>query len=102
MKIGVPKEASPGERRVALVPETVSRLAKAGHEVLIERDAGVDAGYPDATYEAVGGRITSGADVLGADVVACVRALPASAVASLADGSVVLGMLRPLSAPVEM
>src|SRR6266849_645451 len=54
MKVGVPKETVPQERRVALVPEAVGRVVKAGHEVVVERGAGVEAGFSDDTYTAVG------------------------------------------------
>ena len=47
MRIGVPKERSPGERRVALTPETVKRVQAAGHGVVLEAGAGAAAGYPD-------------------------------------------------------
>src|SRR6266849_3548974 len=53
MKVGVPKETVPQERRVALVPEAVGRLVKAGHEVVVERGAGVEARFSDASYKAV-------------------------------------------------
>jgi H+-translocating NAD(P) transhydrogenase subunit alpha len=55
--VGVPKESFPGERRVALVPLVVPNLAKAGMEVLIEKGAGVEAGYPDAAYTEKGAKI---------------------------------------------
>jgi H+-translocating NAD(P) transhydrogenase subunit alpha len=104
MKIGVPREASPDERRVALVPETVGRLVKSGHEVLIERDAGADAGFTAAAYEAVGGRTTGERrDLLReAELVACVRPLPPADVAALAAGTVLIGLLRPLNEPESM
>ncbi len=57
MLIGLLKETLPGERRVALVPAQLALLAKQRHEVLVERDAGVAAGYPDAEYLAAGARI---------------------------------------------
>ena len=57
MIVGVPKESFPGERRVALVPLVVPNLAKAGMEVLIEKGAGVEAGYPDAAYAEKGAKI---------------------------------------------
>ncbi|MEP6745808.1 MAG: NAD(P)(+) transhydrogenase (Re/Si-specific) subunit alpha, partial [Gemmatimonadota bacterium] len=47
MRIGVPRESIAGERRVALVPETIARLTKAGAEVVIERGAGEAAGLLD-------------------------------------------------------
>jgi NAD(P) transhydrogenase subunit alpha len=54
MLIGVPRETASGERRVALVPEVVSQLTRAGHRVVIERDAGLRAGFTDDAYRAVG------------------------------------------------
>ncbi len=50
MIIGVPQETYPGERRVALVPMVMPILAKAGFEVLIQSNAGMQAGYPDSQY----------------------------------------------------
>jgi NAD(P) transhydrogenase subunit alpha len=55
--VGVPKESFPGERRVALVPLVVPTLAKAGIEVVIERGAGAEAGFPDAAYAEKGAKI---------------------------------------------
>jgi proton-translocating NAD(P)+ transhydrogenase subunit alpha len=54
MLIGVPREVASGERRVALVPEVVSQLTRAGHRVMIERDAGLRAGFTDEAYSAAG------------------------------------------------
>src|SRR2546427_13035668 len=66
MRVGVPKETVAGERRVALVPEVVGRLVKAGHEVVVEGDAGVEAGFPNDAYTAVGASL---GDAWAADVV---------------------------------
>jgi NAD(P) transhydrogenase subunit alpha len=57
MKIGVPKEIRPGERRVAATPETVSRLIKLGFDVEIETGAGAGAAFPDSLYEKSGATI---------------------------------------------
>jgi len=57
--IGVPRETYPGERRVALVPLVVPTLTKAGFELLVESDAGLQAGYPDAQYVEKGAQIVS-------------------------------------------
>jgi len=54
MLIGVPREIASGERRVALVPEVVPQLTRAGHRVVIEHDAGLRAGFIDDAYRAVG------------------------------------------------
>lgn len=59
MIIGVPKEIKEQEFRVALVPSAIYQLIKRGHEVLVERNAGVGAGYPDAEYEKAGARMVS-------------------------------------------
>src|SRR5436853_4788 len=56
MRVGVPKEAAPGERRVALVPETVGRLGP-GVEVVVEEGAGVEAGFADGAYTEAGATI---------------------------------------------
>jgi len=54
MLIGVPREIASGERRVALVPEVVPQLTRAGHQVVVEQDAGLRAGFTDDAYRAVG------------------------------------------------
>ena len=54
MLIGVPREIATGERRVALVPEVVPQLTRAGHRVMVERDAGLRAGFTDDAYSAAG------------------------------------------------
>ena len=60
MKIGVPRESYPGERRVALVPAVIPSLLKAGFEVVVEAGAGAEAAFPDADYIAKGARILAG------------------------------------------
>jgi proton-translocating NAD(P)+ transhydrogenase subunit alpha len=57
MIVGVPRESYPGERRVALVPAVIPTLAKAGLEVVVEKGAGIEAGYPDADFIAKGAKI---------------------------------------------
>jgi H+-translocating NAD(P) transhydrogenase subunit alpha len=71
MRIGVPQETAPGERRVALVPESAKKLIQAGYQVVIEAGAGERAGYPDAGYREVGAAVeTDPASLLGsADIV---------------------------------
>ena len=54
MRIVVPKESAPGERRVALVPESCKKLIQAGYEIAIESGAGDAAGFPDASYGEIG------------------------------------------------
>ena len=76
MRIGVPKETAPGERRVALVPESCKKLIQAGYEIAIESQAGDAAGFVDAAYRELGVTVESGpAAVLGsADLVLKVTA----------------------------
>lgn len=59
MTIGVPKEIKVQEYRVALLPSAAYQLIKRGHTVIVERGAGVGAGYPDAEYEAAGAKLVS-------------------------------------------
>ena len=54
MIIGVPKEIKDHEYRVAMLPSAAYQLIKRGHSVVVERGAGVGAGYPDAEYESAG------------------------------------------------
>jgi len=100
MKVAVVKENAPGERRVALVPETVPRLTQAGLEVLIEEGAGDGAWYPDSTYLAAGATIADTADLYAtADVILTVTRPDDEAVKKLRSGQVVVGMLAPLIDP---
>ncbi|MCH7979298.1 MAG: Re/Si-specific NAD(P)(+) transhydrogenase subunit alpha [Acidobacteria bacterium] len=107
MIVGVPVESHPHERRVSLVPAAVPTLAKAGLEVLVERGAGKNAGFPDAAYEEQGARLAQDRIQLfsSADVLLQVRGLVANSEAGHADlellrsGQVVLGLLNPLGVP---
>jgi len=59
LRIGVPKELTPGESRVALAPHAVHELARAGHRVLVEAGAGEASSIPDERYEEAGARVTA-------------------------------------------
>ena len=59
MKLGIPKEVRPGERRVAGTPETVSRLIKLGFDVQVQAGAGAGAAIPDDDYVKVGASIVA-------------------------------------------
>ena len=105
MKVAVPKETFPGERRVALVPGNVPQLAKVGLEVVVQEGAGVAAGFPDAEYVAKGARIVPDrAACFAADLVVQVRGLGANPAAGRADtglvrsGSLLIGSFDPLGA----
>jgi len=91
MKIGIPKETAPTERRVALTPDAVSRLVKAGHEVVVEAGAGAEAGFPDDAYTTAGA--LSG-DPVSADVVCRVQKPSPAEVGKLREGSALVGQLQ--------
>ena len=93
MRLGIPKEISAGERRVALVPETVARLGE-GVEVNVEAGAGDAAGFPDGAYTDAGAQI---GDPWNADVVAKVATPTAAETAQLRDGQVLIAFLQPLT-----
>jgi proton-translocating NAD(P)+ transhydrogenase subunit alpha len=98
MRVAVPRETTPGERRVALVPETVAKLRESGLEISVERDAGAAAGFPDDRYADVGAELVGPGDLLtGAAVVACVAKPSSEQVAAMARGTVVIGFLQPLT-----
>ena len=100
MKVAVVKEDAPGERRVALVPETVPRLTAAGLEVLVEEGAGDAAWFPDSAYLAAGAAIAKTADLFAtADVILTVTRPDEAALARLRAGQAVFGMLSPLVTP---
>ncbi|MCC7085422.1 MAG: Re/Si-specific NAD(P)(+) transhydrogenase subunit alpha [Pirellulales bacterium] len=105
MKIGIPKETFPGERRVAMVPALVPALVKAGHEVLVQTGAGDAAGFTDAQYTEKGARTVDRHVAFDADVILQVRSLGANPVAGrdelqlLRPRQIVIGLCDPLSAP---
>src|SRR5438128_1659631 len=94
MRVGVARETAPGERRVALVPETVGKLAAAGFEIVVEPGAGSAASLPDDAYAAAGATLGSPWDT---DVVVKVRKPDESESARLRDGQLLVGFLDPLA-----
>ncbi|MFV1968054.1 MAG: Re/Si-specific NAD(P)(+) transhydrogenase subunit alpha [Pirellulaceae bacterium] len=106
MKVAVPKETFPSERRVAIVPTNIPHLAKAGLEVLVEAGAGTAAGFSDDEYTGRGAHIVQDrGQLFAADAVAQVRSFGANREAGAADlkffrqGQVVIGMCDPLGEP---
>lgn len=100
MIVGVPLESYQHERRVALVPKVVPVLVKAGLQVLVEKGAGENAGFPDAAYEEQGARLASDRTQLfsSADVLLQVHGLcanPGSELERFRSGQVVVGLLNP-------
>ncbi|PWC86313.1 NAD(P) transhydrogenase subunit alpha, partial [Azospirillum sp. TSH100] len=80
MKIAIPRERRPGERRVAASPETVKKFKTLGLDVVVESGAGLGSSITDAAYEAAG------------------AAIAADAASALADADIVLKVQRPLIA----
>jgi NAD(P) transhydrogenase subunit alpha len=105
MHLVVLKEARPGERRVALVPDAMARLRELGLTVSVQSGAGVAAGFIDDAYRDAGAEVvTDAADLLAAgEIVAKVRpplnAGPSSEVDQMRPGSVLIGFLQPLTSP---
>ncbi len=101
MIVAVPREAALQERRVALVPETVAKLAKSGAVVRVQRGAGVAAAFPDELYERAGATLVDDAAALadGADVVVTVGRPSDEILAALKPAATVVGFLNPLADP---
>lgn len=99
----VPKESYPGEKRVSLVPAHISALVKAGLTILIEKGAGLQAGFSDAQYESKGAEISESREELfcKADIVLSVRGAGSNPVEGKKDlekmkeNSILIGQLNP-------
>jgi NAD(P) transhydrogenase subunit alpha len=96
VKVGVPKETEPGERRVALVPDAVARLIAGGFDVLVERGAGEAAFFGDEAYADAGARLVASA-FAEADVVVKVQKPSPRELDALRQGTVLIGFLQPLT-----
>lgn len=99
MKIGVPKETAPNERRVALVPDTVSRLRKTGLEVVVEPGAGTAASFTDDAFRAAGATVSDARAAWAADVVLRVQRPTPVEVDGLREGGVLVAFLQPGRSP---
>ena len=95
MQIAVAKEIRSGEARVALVPDIISKLTKAGLDVVIEAGAGIAAGFQDSEFTAAGATVKSGNVISSADVVASVTALTPDQMNSLKKGALTISFLSP-------
>src|SRR5438132_2764424 len=94
MIVGIARESQAGENRVALTPDLVAKLTKAGHQVVVEPTAGVNAGFPDNAYQQAGAQLQ--ADALStADIVLKVQPPPAAEVSRMKEGAVLIGLLQP-------
>ena len=96
MIIGTIQAKQAHEGRVAITPDSVKKLIKLGHEVIIESGAGQHAYYDDSAYAQAGAKIASESEVLKqAQIICVVQNLTSDQISQLATGSVVIGMLDP-------
>jgi NAD(P) transhydrogenase subunit alpha len=100
-RIGVPKEIFPGEKRIATVPDVVTKLTKLGFEVVVEQGAGELADLSDQAFEQAGASIAPNAAALwsGTDIVFKVRAPTAEEVTLMHEGQTLIGFLWPAQNP---
>ncbi|HZY86456.1 MAG TPA: Re/Si-specific NAD(P)(+) transhydrogenase subunit alpha [Gemmataceae bacterium] len=94
MIVGVPKETALNERRVALVPDLIPKLVRAGLEVVVQPDAGTAAGYPDGAYRDQGARLADDA-LATADVLLKVQPPTIEEVGRIKEGATLIGFLQP-------
>src|SRR5258708_2430273 len=101
MILAVPTEIKPGERRVALIPDSVTRLIKTGVTTRIQAGAGVSAGFGDPAYEAAGATLVADAKALyaSADLTLKVSRPTLQEIALMREGAAVLAFLAPLGDP---
>jgi NAD(P) transhydrogenase subunit alpha len=99
MKIGIPRETAPGEKRVALIPETVKKLAARKIETVVESGAGTASAFSDAEYQAAGAQIASSFEDLVAKTDAIVKVIRPSEIEilKLKEGTALVSLQYPLS-----
>jgi NAD(P) transhydrogenase subunit alpha len=95
MRIAVPRETKSGEKRVALVPDIISKLTKVGLEVVIESGAGVAAQYSDKQFSDAGAQVKSTDVIADADVVLSVQPLNPAQMKTLKKGAITISFLSP-------
>jgi H+-translocating NAD(P) transhydrogenase subunit alpha len=95
VRLSIPRETAPREQRVALIPETVGKLAKMGFQPVVETGAGLAAGHTDEAYTAAGASIAPdfAACVAGTAAVFKVREPSAAEIAAIPEGALLLGLL---------
>ena len=95
--VAVARESATGERRIAATPETCKKLIALGAQVRVQRGAGLDAGFTDDAYAAVGAQLADDATATysNADLVLCVQPPSATTLTQLKEGATLVGMLAP-------
>ncbi len=101
MLIGIPREIAIGERRVALVPEVVAQLTRAGHRTVVERGAGLRAGFTDEAYTAAGCDLADSAREIYStpEMILKVQRPGGEELDQIKQGSVLIGLLQPSGDP---
>lgn len=97
MRVAVPLERKEGEKRVALVPDVISKLTRLGFEVNIESGAGNNSQGTDAAYTAAGAKVVSGDVLKDADVVLSVQPLTPAQMGTLKKGAATISFLSPIT-----
>ena len=95
MKVVVPAETVPGERRVAVLPDVAGQLVRAGLEVAVQSGAGAAALAPDAAYAEAGATVLGSLDAGEVDVLLHVRPLSPAVVSKLRPGAITVGFCSP-------
>ena len=102
MLIGVVAETDPRETRVAASPETVKKYLGLGADVVVERGAGLKAGFPDSDFEAAGARLGDNAEALASDIVLKVRRPNGEETGRLKAGALVIAIMDPYGRDAEI
>ena len=98
MRIAVPKEIREGEKRVALVPDIISKLTRLGYEVVIESGAGTHSQATDEDFKSAGASVVNGDVLKDSDVVLSVSPLTPAQMSSLKKGALTISFLSPVTA----
>ena len=99
MKIGVPKETKPYERRVALTPEVIKTLTKAGFECFVEATAGENSFFSDEDYAAAGAKISDKKQVYQSEILLKVNAPTAEEANLMQNGAILISFLYAYTIP---
>jgi NAD(P) transhydrogenase subunit alpha len=97
MQISVPTETAAREKRVAITPDSISRFKKLGFEVVVQKGAGLAAGFRDDAYTAAGARVENDAPstLAGAMIVAKVQPPTNDEIALIPEGAILISLMRP-------
>ena len=102
MRVGIPRETAPRERRVALTPDVVQSHLDLDRTVLIETGAGASSGYTDDLYRSAGAEIVDRETALASDVVICIQPIARETVGRMGGSSWLIGLINPLGEPEMM